>query len=40
MRLHPKNHPGKTIGVLYQNDDFLERLLIGLREAWAIRPTS
>src|SRR5215467_2555391 len=27
-----KNHPGKTIGVLYQNDDFGKDYLIGLRE--------
>jgi ABC-type branched-subunit amino acid transport system substrate-binding protein len=28
-----KNYPGKTIGVLYQNDDFGKDYLIGLREA-------
>src|SRR6201993_4365689 len=27
-----KNYPGKTIGVLYQNDDFGKDYLIGLRE--------
>src|SRR6195952_4559937 len=27
-----KNHPGKTIGVLYQNDDFGKDYVIGLRE--------
>ena len=27
-----KNHPGKTIGVLYQNDDFGKDYLTGLRE--------
>jgi ABC-type branched-subunit amino acid transport system substrate-binding protein len=27
-----KNHPGKTIGVLYQNDDFGKDYIIGLRE--------
>jgi branched-chain amino acid transport system substrate-binding protein len=27
-----KNHPGKTVGVLYQNDDFGKDYLIGLRE--------
>jgi branched-chain amino acid transport system substrate-binding protein len=27
-----KNHPGKTIGVLYQNDDFGKDYLIGLHE--------
>jgi len=27
-----KNHPGKTIGVLYQNDDFGKDYLVGLRE--------
>jgi branched-chain amino acid transport system substrate-binding protein len=27
-----KNHPNKTIGVLYQNDDFGKDYLIGLRE--------
>ncbi|HEX7881735.1 MAG TPA: ABC transporter substrate-binding protein [Afipia sp.] len=26
-----KNHPGKTIGILYQNDDFGKDYLIGLR---------
>jgi len=25
-----KNHPGKTIGVMYQNDDFGKDYLIGL----------
>jgi len=28
-----KNYPGKTIGVLYQNDDFGKDYLIGLHEA-------
>ena len=27
-----KNYPGKTIGVLYQNDDFGKDYLLGLRE--------
>jgi branched-chain amino acid transport system substrate-binding protein len=27
-----KNHPGKTIGMLYQNDDFGKDYVIGLRE--------
>jgi branched-chain amino acid transport system substrate-binding protein len=27
-----KNHPGKTIGVLYQNDDFGKDYVIGLRD--------
>jgi branched-chain amino acid transport system substrate-binding protein len=27
-----QNHPGKTIGVLYQNDDFGKDYVIGLRE--------
>src|SRR6201747_1919719 len=27
-----KNHPGKTIGIFYQNDDFGKDYLIGLRE--------
>src|SRR5476651_2729102 len=27
-----KNHPGKTIGILYQNDDFGKDYVIGLRE--------
>src|SRR6266446_3066769 len=27
-----KNHPGKTIGILYQNDDFGKDYIIGLRE--------
>jgi branched-chain amino acid transport system substrate-binding protein len=27
-----KNHPGKTIGVMYQNDDFGKDYVIGLRE--------
>jgi branched-chain amino acid transport system substrate-binding protein len=27
-----KNHPGKTIGVMYQNDDFGKDYLIGLRD--------
>jgi len=27
-----KNHPGKTIGVLYQNDDFGKDYVVGLRE--------
>ena len=27
-----KNHPGKTIGVLYQNDDFGKDYIIGLRD--------
>lgn len=27
-----KNHPGKTIGVLYQNDDFGLSYIIGLRD--------
>src|SRR3954466_12932655 len=27
-----KNHPGKTIGVLYQNDDFGKDYVLGLRE--------
>jgi len=27
-----KNHPGKTVGVLYQNDDFGKDYVIGLRE--------
>src|SRR5438552_5511592 len=27
-----KNHPGKTIGILYQNDDFGKDYVIGMRE--------
>ena len=27
-----KNHPGKTIGVLYQNDDFGKDYIVGLRD--------
>ena len=27
-----KNHPGKTIGILYQNDDFGKDYVIGLRD--------
>ena len=27
-----KNYPGKTIGILYQNDDFGKDYVIGLRE--------
>src|SRR5947208_8895454 len=27
-----KNHPGKTIGILYQNDDFGKDYVIGMHE--------
>ena len=32
-----KNYPGKTIGVLYQNDDFGKDYLIGLREGLGVQ---
>src|SRR5881227_2293739 len=28
----PKNYPGKTIGILYQNDDFGKDYLVGLKD--------
>ena len=31
-----KNHPGKTIGVLYQNDDFGKDYIIGLRDTFSL----
>jgi branched-chain amino acid transport system substrate-binding protein len=35
-----KNHPGKTIGVLYQNDDFGKDYVVGCVRVSVIRPAS
>src|SRR5688572_28722591 len=32
--LHPEDYPGKTVGILYQNDDFGKDYLTGFNEAF------